>query len=131
MKIILKRPLITEKSNKLSKDGMFTFLVARSARKDEIKKAIEEKFDVKVVAVKTANFIEKSRQQRSRKGYFTVPAFKKAIVLLKKGQKIGLFTQEVKAEVTTAETETVKEKKSLIRGTKVKIEKKSKVKVSK
>lgn len=123
MKIILKKPIITEKSNKLSKEGKFTFLVDKSARKDEIKKAIEDKFDVKVVSVRTANFIEKNKSQRSRKGYFTVPGFKKAIVLLKKGQTIGLFAQEsVEAEVTTADN--VKEKKSLLKGTKVKIEKK-------
>lgn len=124
MKIILKKPVITEKSNKLSKEGIFTFLVAQSARKDEIKKAVESEFDVKVVSVKTVNYKEKSKSQRSRKGYFTVPGFKKAMILLKKGQKIGLFAQEsVKTEVTTAQSETVKEKKSLLKGTKVKIEK--------
>ncbi|MDO8638098.1 MAG: 50S ribosomal protein L23 [Candidatus Daviesbacteria bacterium] len=125
MKIILKRPIITEKSNKLSKEGVFTFLVDKSARKDEIKRAVEEKFDVKVMAVRTANYIAKTKSQRSRKGYFTVAGYKKAMVVLKKGQKIGLFAQEADgAKVTTAETETVKEKKSLLKGTKVKIEKK-------
>ena len=127
MKIILKKPLITEKSNKLSKVGVFTFLVEKSARKDEIRKAVEEKFEVKVIAVRTANFIAKTKSQRSRKGYFTVPEYKKAMVLLKKGQKIGLFAQEsVEAEVTTAESSKVKEKKSLLKGTKVKIEKSGK-----
>lgn len=127
MNIILKEPVITEKSNKLSKEGLFTFLVEKSARKDEIKKAVEEKFDVKVISVKTANYKEKNKSQRSRKGYFTIPGFKKTMVLLKKGQSIGLFSQEsAEAEVTTAESETVKEKKSLLKGTKVKIEKKGK-----
>lgn len=123
MKIILKRPIITEKSNKVSKDGVFTFLVAKLARKDEIKKAIEEKFDVKVVSVKTANFVAQTKSQRSRKGYFTVSGFKKAMVQLKKGQTIGLFAQEsAEAEVKTADS--VKEKKSLLKSTKIKIEKK-------
>lgn len=125
MNIILKKPMITEKTNKLSQEGVFTFLVANLARKDEIKKAVEKEFEVKVVAVRTANFKEKTKSQRSRKGSFTVPGFKKAMVVLKKGQTIGLFSQESEgAKVTTAETETVKEKKSLLRGTKVKIEKK-------
>lgn len=125
MNIILKKPMITEKSNKLSKESVFTFLVANLARKDEIKKAVEREFAVKVVAVRTANFKKKTKLQRSRKGSFTIPGFKKAMVVLKKGQTIGLFSQESgEAKVTTAETETVKEKKSLLRGTKVKIEKK-------
>lgn len=127
MNIILQQPIITEKSNKLSKMGIFTFLVKQSARKNEIKKAVEKEFDVKVIAIKTANFKAKIKSQRSRKGSFVVSGFKKAMVSLKKGQTIGLFTQEsTKAEVVTAESETVKEKKSLLKGTKVKIEKKGK-----
>lgn len=109
--------------------GQYTFLVDREATKVEIRKAIEQKFEVNVISVKTINLKQKIKMQRSRKGKFIIPAAKKAIVGLKKGQKITLFenvspTDDV--EVRTAEGEKiaeVKEKKSFLRGTKVKIEK--------
>lgn len=121
---MLKRPVFSEKSMQLAKGGWYTFLVDKKARKPEITTALEKAFGVNIVAIKTASFKAQTKQQRSRKGYFTVPAFKKAVVQLKSGQKIGLFETE-KAEVETAEA-SVKEKKSLLKGTKVKIEKSGK-----
>ncbi len=122
MKIILKKPIISEKSMKLASQGWYTFVVNKDARKPAIAKAVEEQFGVKVTGIKTANFKGENKMQRSRKGYYILPAFKKAVVSLKDGQKISLFTpEEVKPEVE--EKDTVKEKKSLLKGTKVKIEK--------
>lgn len=121
MNIVIKKPLISEKTMKMAGQGWYTFIVSPEARKPEILKAIEEQFNVKVVAVKTANFKEEKKSQRRVRGFFTIPAYKKAIVTLKKGQKIGLFEVEKTPEEETKEE--VKEKKSLLRGTKVKIEK--------
>lgn len=121
---MLKRPVFSEKSMQLAKGGWYTFLVDKKARKPEITTALEKAFGINVVAIKTINFKSLTKQQRSRRGYFTAPAFKKAVVQLKSGQKIGLFETE-KAEVETAES-SVKEKKSLLKGTKVKIEKSEK-----
>lgn len=131
--IVLRKPLITEKTVGLAKTGWYTFLVKREFRKAEIKKAIETAFKVNVVGIKTANIKPQVKLQRSRKGIFTTPAFKKAIVSLKVGQKLEIFegtTEKETAVVTTAKSEAVteiKEKKNFLRGTKVKIEKEAKV----
>ncbi|MBI2022511.1 50S ribosomal protein L23 [Candidatus Daviesbacteria bacterium] len=129
MRTVLLRPLINEKSMALTKIGFYTFEVDSNATKTEVEKLIQDKFKVDVESVKTLNLPRKRKLQRTRRGYFLTSPTRKAIVKLKKGQKIPLFegaseTEEVK--VTTAEGEpvtTVKEKKSLLRGTKVKIEK--------
>lgn len=133
---IILRPLISEKSMGLTKTGFYTFEVARSATKDQIAKVVADKFKVSVVSVNTINRIGKTKQQRTRKGSFQQPHLKKAIVKVGKGDKIALFEQVTAGEdhtghnhddvqVTTAEGEvvTVKEKKSLLGNTKVKIEK--------
>lgn len=128
---VILRPLISEKSMGLTKTGFYTFEVAKSATKEQIAAIIADKFKVKVVSVNTINRAGKTKTQRTRKGYFTQPHLKKAIVRVGKGDKIALFEQvtaptEEEVEVRTAEGEnmgTVKEKKSLLRGTKVKIEK--------
>lgn len=122
MNIILKKAVISEKSMKMAKEGWFTFLVDRSTRKPVIRKAVEELFGVEVVAIKTANFKDIVKMQRSRRGSFTQSGFKKAVVALKPGQKIGLFAAE-EAKPDVEPKEVVKEKKSLLKQTKVKIEK--------
>ena len=86
------------------------------------KKAVENQFSVKVVSVKTVNLSGQTKMQRTRRGWFETHDIKKAYVTLKKGQKINLFMPE-EVKVEKAEDE-IKEKKSLLKGTKVKIEKK-------
>lgn len=122
MNILIKKPLISEKTMRLAKGGCYTFIVEKMARKLDIKASIEHQFDVKVLDIRTANFKDLKRQQRKVRSTYIVPGFKKAVVKLKKGQKIGLF-EAASVQVETAEEETnVKEKKSLLKGTKVKIE---------
>lgn len=134
---IILRPLINEKSMSLTKTGFYTFEVAKNATKEQISKVVAEKFKVTVESVATMNKAGKTKMQRTRKGYFKTADIKKAIVKVKKGDKIALFEQITsdmgheghnhdEVEVRTAEGEvvtTVKEKKSLLKGTKVKIEK--------
>ena len=119
---MLKRALLSEKSMKLAKEGVFTFIVDRMARKIEIARLVENQFGVKVLSVKTIARGSETKVQRSRKGRFTMPGYKKALVQLKDGQKIDLFELESAQTEKSKETE-VKEKKSLLKGTKVKIEK--------
>lgn len=133
MRAVILKPLINEKSMILVKGDMYTFLIDLDASKDQVAKVIAEKFGVKVLSVKTVTLQGKTKNQRSRKGKFTTAKTKKAIVQVKKGQRIALFEEAIKepeeaVEVRTAEGEKmteVKEKKSLLRGTKVKIEKAS------
>lgn len=124
--MIIKRPLITEKSMKLAEKGQYTFEVDKNATKPQIAKAVADKFNVKVLGVKTINVKgETKSQRRVRKSYQTT-GFKKAIVHVGKGQKIALFeTPKEEAVVTTAEGEPIKlrEKKDILGRTKVKVEK--------
>lgn len=108
---MLKKAYISEKSMDLAKGGLYTFVIPLTATKEMVAKVVSEKFKVDVVSVKTVKIQGKRRLQRSRKGYYWEPAVKKALVQVKKGQKIALFEQVNKEEdvkVTTAETEAKK-----------------------
>jgi large subunit ribosomal protein L23 len=96
MNEVLVRPLITEKMTNISADfGKYGFLVNPKANKIEIKKAIEKKFEVHVIEVRTINHPGKIKSQFRKSGKFEgkTPKFKKAIVTLKEGEKIELFEQ--------------------------------------
>ena len=87
---ILKRPLITEKIAALQdSQNKYAFEVDKNANKIEIKKAIEERFEVKVQSVRTMNVGGKMKTL----GRFTGrrSSWKKAIVTLKPGQSIDFF----------------------------------------
>ncbi|MGQ9797806.1 MAG: 50S ribosomal protein L23 [Ignavibacterium sp.] len=93
---ILIRPLITEKMTNLTANkGKYGFIVNPKANKIEIKKAIEKKFNVHVVDVKTINYKGKKKIQFRKSGRFEgrTAKFKKAIVTLKEGETIELFEQ--------------------------------------
>ncbi|OGE30884.1 50S ribosomal protein L23 [Candidatus Daviesbacteria bacterium RIFCSPHIGHO2_01_FULL_44_29] len=120
---MLKRPIVTEQSMKLSQIGFYTFEVAKTLNKRQIAHIVAKKFGVDVLSVRTISAVGKRRTQRSRKGFYSTDSIKKAIVEVKKGQKIALFEAVAPEEgvVTTADSQ-VKETKSLLKGTKVKIE---------
>lgn len=88
---VIIAPVITEKSMKDAALGKFTFKVATQANKPLIKKAVEEKFKVKVL--QTFASIVKGRTDRRgiRREEFVKSAWKKATVKLPKDQKIALF----------------------------------------
>lgn len=124
--IILKRPIITEKSMKLAQNGLYTFEVSKETTKPQAAKAVADKFNVKVLKVKVINVKGKTKSQKKvRKSYLT-SGYKKAIVHIQKGQTIPVFeTPKEEAVVTTSEGEPIKlrEKKDILGRTKVKIEK--------
>lgn len=96
MQNILIRPIITEKMTNISADqGKYGFLVNTKANKIEIARAIKEKFNVNVIAVRTINHPGKAKSQFRKSGRFLgrTAKFKKAIVTLKEGEKIELFEQ--------------------------------------
>ncbi|CDZ75258.1 50S ribosomal protein L23 [Peptoniphilus sp. ING2-D1G] len=82
---IIRRPIVTEKSMDLIEQGKYTFEVAKGSTKPEIKKAVEEIFDVQVKSVNTMNMYGKMKRQGVHQG--RRPAWKKAIVQLKEGSK--------------------------------------------
>jgi len=85
---VVKTLLSTEKITNQEPQGKYLFLVDTKSNKIEIKKAIEEIYNVKVMTVNTINVIGKLKKVRYQTGYSS--AWKKAIVTLKKGQKIEL-----------------------------------------
>lgn len=91
---ILKKPLITEKSTRLSeKLNQFGFVVDKEATKPEIKAAVEKMYNVNVVDISTAVYMGKAKSRLTKRGYFSGrrSSYKKAFVTLKEGQKIDFF----------------------------------------
>ena len=89
---IIIRPLVTEKGSQIREaQNKYLFSVAPDANKIEIKRAVQEIFNVKVKSVQTA----KVRGKVKRLGVFEGrrPDWKKAIVTLEPGQTIDLFEQ--------------------------------------
>ncbi len=88
---ILRRPLITEKSNfQNEKLGRYVFEVANDASKTQIKEAIETIFEVKVEKVNTMVMPAK-RARKMRRIVNRTSQYKKAVVKLKIGDTIDLF----------------------------------------
>ena len=85
---IVEKPLITEKANYLSAKNQYVFRVSKRANKVEIHKAIEKLYGVKVKEVKIINAIGKVRRLGRFEGW--KPGYKKAVVILGKGQKIEI-----------------------------------------
>lgn len=87
---IILKPLITEKVSLGSETfNRYGFVVDKKANKNQIKKAIESFYDVKVVAVRTA--VVPGKTKRTSKAYKKLSSYKKAIVDLASGQKIEFF----------------------------------------
>ncbi len=72
---------------------MYAFEVDGAANKIEVARAVEKKFNVTVLEVRTQRVKGKTKTQMTRKGRFTgkTSAWKKAIVRLKEGDKIEFF----------------------------------------
>ena len=92
---VLKSPVVTEKSVLLKEDStedaedrnegqVLTFRVDRKAGKDEIRKAVEEIFSVKVAKVRTVQYEGKMKKRGKYEGRRA--AWKKAYITLKKGE---------------------------------------------
>ena len=86
---ILVRPIITEKNTLLNEKGKYTFEVLPDANKIEIKRAVEEIFNVRVTTVNTIKVPGKMRRFGRSAGMTRV--WKKAVVTLAPGERIELF----------------------------------------
>ncbi len=87
---IIIRPVITEKAMDLAqKNSQYVFEVHPDAPKPEIKKAIEELFKVHVEKVRVINMKPKNKRVRLAQG--KTRRWKKAIVILRKGESIPMF----------------------------------------
>ncbi len=100
-KSIIIKPILTEKINELQESQKkYGFKVHPSANKIEIKKAVEDKFGVKVEKVATQNIMVKTKLMTVRSGGRVIRTtgrrsnWKKAIVTLKEGEKIDFYQGE-------------------------------------
>ena len=113
---IIQKPIVTEKFNKLSsrivrtgkkgnKNGrpdtrstraisQFAFIVNPDANKIQIKQAVEEMYNVTVVAVNTMNYAGKVKARMTKAGYIVgkTKKYKKAVVTLKDGDTIDFYS---------------------------------------
>ena len=87
---IVLRPLVTEKGmHKAGRYNAYAFEVNRMAGKDDIRRAVEELFEVKVTNVNTQN--RKGKPRRTRFRWSTTKSWKKAIVTLDPEHRIDFF----------------------------------------
>lgn len=85
-------PVVTEKSYALSALDKYVFKVDPASSKYQIKKAIEDLFKVTVLSINTVKHNARTEKSRKTGRHVTLPTNKKAIVKIKAGQKIDLFT---------------------------------------
>jgi large subunit ribosomal protein L23 len=93
-KIILVKPLITEKADNLSEaKSQYSFIVDKGVNKIEIRKAVEKLYTVNVEAVNTMVIPGKRKSRNTKKGVLhgRKPSYKKAIVTLATGETIDFF----------------------------------------
>jgi large subunit ribosomal protein L23 len=86
---VLLAPVVSEKSYQLIEQSKYSFKVHPDAHKTQVRQAVEELFDVKVIGVN----ILKVQAKPKRRGRFsgTRPGWKKAIVQLREGDTIEIF----------------------------------------
>ncbi len=83
---LIKTLLRTEKGIRLEKNRQYLFQVSSRSNKTQIKKAVEEIYNVKVASVNMS--VVPGKRKRVRQDFGHTAAWKKAIVTLKEGQKI-------------------------------------------
>ena len=87
---VILRAHVTEKATHLvERRNMYTFLVSKSSTKTDIRAAVEELWNVRVVSVKTINRVGKPRRHKMRET--TAADTKKAIVILHSEDRIAFF----------------------------------------
>jgi large subunit ribosomal protein L23 len=93
---VIIEPVVSEKSYALMSDGKYTFRVDERAHKTQIASAIEEIFEVRVTAVRTAKVRSKPKRRGVNSG--RTRSWKKAVVELAPGDRIELFEGAAVAE---------------------------------
>jgi large subunit ribosomal protein L23 len=90
---VLRRPLVTEKSSYQSgRLNQYSFIVADTATRTQVKDAIETLYDVSVVRVNIINTpAKRGRRLRSRRLLVRKSGYKKAVVTLAEGQTLQIF----------------------------------------
>jgi large subunit ribosomal protein L23 len=92
---ILLKPILTEKlTAQEERLNCYGFMVDRSANKIQIRKAIEEMYGITVESVNTIRYAGKNKSRNTKSG--VIPGrgnhFKKALITVKKGDKIDFYS---------------------------------------
>ncbi|WP_029608988.1 50S ribosomal protein L23 [Mycoplasma simbae] len=93
---VIRRPILTEKTNLLQAQNKYTFEVDWNANKFQIKQAVEFIFDVKVTDVRTIKVDKKAKRVGRFNGFTN--RYKKAIVSLAQDDKIVFYANEAEAQ---------------------------------
>jgi len=87
---VILRPLVTEKGmHRSTRYNQYAFEVSSQATKEDVKRAVEELFEVKVEKVRTQNRLGKARRHKFKAG--TTKSWKKALVTLNEEHRIDFF----------------------------------------
>ena len=86
---VIIRPIVSEKTFALAEASKYTFRVHDKAHKTQIRQAVEQLFDVHVLAVRTASVKSKPTRRGHTSG--RTRSWKKAIVQVREGETIPIF----------------------------------------
>ncbi|HIX55209.1 MAG TPA: 50S ribosomal protein L23 [Candidatus Sphingobacterium stercoripullorum] len=92
---VIKRPILTEKASDLTEGlNRYVFEVDLRANKIEVRKAVEEMFNVTVVSVNTSVVAGQSKTRYTKSGFVTgkTQKYKKAVVTIKDGETIDVYS---------------------------------------
>jgi large subunit ribosomal protein L23 len=92
---ILIKPIVTEKMTAQGEEfNRYGFVVAKDANKLQIKKAVEDLYNVKVSEVNTMRYAGKRKQRYTKSGISVgnTASFKKAVVTLAEGEAIDFYS---------------------------------------
>jgi large subunit ribosomal protein L23 len=89
---VIIRPVVSEKSYAGLEQNRYTFLVTRDSNKTEIKEAVQQIWNVRVLRVNTMN--RKGKEKRFRYTRGKRPDQKMAVVTLAEGESIEIFEQK-------------------------------------
>lgn len=98
-KLINFKPNVTERAFALAAEGKYTFLVDKNVNKNQVKSSIESYFKVNVTAVNIINIPGKVKKTKGMTG--RRKDISKAIVTVKKGEKIDIFEAEETSDKKT------------------------------
>jgi large subunit ribosomal protein L23 len=87
---VILRPLVTEKNmHRSTRNNQYAFEINPRATKEDVRRAVEDLFNVKVEKVRTQNRRGKNRRHRFKLGH--TKSWKKAIVTLNEEHRIDFF----------------------------------------
>lgn len=108
---IIKKAIISEKAYKGMEHGVFTFLIEKTASKNDVANAVKKYFSVSAVKVNITSISAKKKRVNKTRKFVEVGGGKKAVVWLKSGQTISALTAKTDSGKSNKKTQkTIKSK---------------------